>query len=651
MQHPATLSKLRIVHLEDNPRDRELVAQTLTGEGVDCEITYAKTKAEFEAVVLKPNIDVILCDYTLPSYSGTEALVEARRAQPDTPFIFVSGTIGEDRAVESLRSGATDYVLKDRLARLSQVVRRALHEAKMRRAQQQAEDAMRASEHKYRQMFESLGDAALLIRETTGKIIDANPQAEVLLGCTRGEILGRSEGQLYPPEDGSARARRPVACACEIRGGCEATVRRADGREVPVQVCASRLELYGRWFFLALFRDLTERKQLEQQFLRSQRLESIGTMASDVAHDLRNILAPILLAGPLLSAEVRSAHGQTLLATLAACARRGTDVVEQLTTFANGLEGKKGPFQPRHLLKEMGQLVSETFPKAISLDYQVPDELWMVLGVPTQIHQVLLNLAVNARDAMPEGGRLTLAAENICLEEAAARVMPGAKAGPYVLLRIADTGTGIASEVANRMFDPIFSTKGPGKGTGLGLSTAMGIVKSHGGFIDSTSQLGRGSEFRLYLPARAGKAAAPGTSTLQALPRGRGELVLIVDDEVALCSVMQRILERNGYRTLAAHNGAQALALYSNRGVEICLVITDLDMPHLGGCATVDALLSMNPDLKIVVATGLDFPPEGGATVPAGCRAWLKKPCETGLLLQTVDLVLRGKCPSPEQVL
>ena len=500
--------KLRIVHLEDKAQDRELVAETLALEGTDCEITYAQTRAEFETALARGNADLILCDYTLPSYGGTEALQKARQTLPDTPFIFVSGTIGEERAVESLRSGATDYVLKDNLGRLVPALRRALHQAAMQREQRQAETAMRASEHKYRQVFESLGDAAFLIGEEAGKIIDANPQAEALLGRTRGEILGCPEGRIYPPGDGCSPVLRPVARACQTRGGCEALVLRQDGTEVPVQIRASRLEIQGRWFFLALFRDLTDCKLLERQVLRAQRLVSVGTLAGGVAHDLNNILFPILLAGRVLRREVKSPDGQSLLATLVNCARRGTDMVHQLSTLANGMEGKKGPLQPRHLIKEIGKIVSGTFPKAISLSCRVPADLWPVLGVPTQIYQLLLNLAVNARDAMPRGGRLSLSAENVRLEEAAARLMPGAKAGRFVLLRVADTGTGIAPEIAGRIFEPFFSTKGPDKGTGLGLSTVVGIVKNHGGFIQLNTQPNQGTEFRIYLPARPGVAAA-----------------------------------------------------------------------------------------------------------------------------------------------
>jgi len=416
-------------------------------------------------------------------------------------------------------------------------------------------------------------------------------------------------------------------------------------------VSASRLELHGHWVFLALFRDLTERKQLERQFLRAQRLESIGTLAGGVAHDLNNILAPILMVGPILSQEVKSPTGQQLLTTVETCARRGAELVKQLTTFARGLDGEKGPFQSSHLLREVCKIVTETFPKAIQLKYQIPTDLWIILGVPTQIHQVLLNLTVNARDAMPEGGCLTLAAENIRLDEAAARLIPGAKAGPFVVFRIADTGTGIAPEIADLIFDPFFTTKGPDRGTGLGLSTVVGIVKSHGGFIQFTSLPAQGTEFRVYLPASVDAAAAQGALPTPPLPRGHGELVLIVDDEAALRSVMQRTLQTHGYRTLTAHNGAQAVSLYSNMGQDISLVITDLDMPSLGGRATAAALLSINPKVKIVVATGLDSLPKGGFDIPVGCRALLKKPCETGLLLQTVDQVLRGERRSPENVL
>jgi len=650
MKYPGITCTLGIVHLEDKALDRELIAATLSAEGIIGDFTYAKTKEEFRAAMERKGVGLILCDYSVPSYSGSEALALARQSHPEVPFIFVSGTIGEERAVESVRSGATDYVLKEHLDRLSSVVRRALQETQMRLQQANSEEAMRTSERKYRHLFESLSDAAFLISEQNGKIIDTNSQAEVLLSRTRSEIIGWPECRLYPPASEIASSCGLVARACQTRGGCEAIVQMKDGTQVTVHVSASRLELHGHWVVLGLFRDLTERKQLERQFLRAQRLESIGTLAGGIAHDLNNILAPILMAGPIFSQEVKSAIGQQLLATVETCARRGADLVRQLTTFAQGLDGEKGLFQSSHLFREVSEIVGETFPKAIRLKYQIPADLWLILGVPGQIHQVLLNLVVNARDAMPEGGCLTLAAENIRLDEAAPRLIPGANPGPYVMFRVSDTGAGIAPEIADQIFDPFFTTKGQ-KGTGLGLSTVLGIVKSHGGFIQFTSPPGQGTEFKVYLPANVREAAARGALPSPTLPQGHGELVLIVDDEAELRSVMQRALQTNGYRTLTAHNGAQAVALYSNQGQDISLVITDLDMPSLGGHATTAALLSMNPNVKIVVATGLVSLPDDGSAIPAGCRALLKKPCETGLFLQTVDRVLRDDKQSFEEAL
>jgi PAS domain S-box-containing protein len=640
-----------ILFLEDNLRDRELATEALADEGLLCEFTYAQTQVEFEQALARGKFDLILSDFTLPSFDGAKALALAHQARPEVPFVFVSGTIGEERAVQSLRSGATDYLLKGHLERLAPMVRRVLREARSQCQQRLAEEAMRTSEHKYRHLFESLSDAAFLICEETGKIIDTNAQAEALLDRARGEILGWVQEQLYPPQEANSPVVQPVTCASQTPGGCEAMVLRKDGTGVPVHVSASRLELYGSPFLLALFHDLTERRQLERQFLRAQRLESIGTLASGVSHDLNNILTPILLAGPILSQEVKSSTGRKLLATVEICARRGADVVQQLTAFAKGLEGEKGPLQPHHPLREMCKIIAETFPKTIRLKFHVPSSLWTIVGVPTQIHQVLLNLAINARDAMPQGGRLDLSAANVHLKEAAARRMPGAKAGPYVVFRIADTGAGIAPEIADRIFDPFFSTKGPEKGTGLGLSTVMWIVKSHGGFIQFTSRLGHGTQFSVYLPARLNEAAAPRDAAPQALPLGRGELILIVDDEKDLCSVTRRTLETHGYRTLTACNGAEALALYRNRGPEVRLVITDLDMPLLGGQAAAAALRSMNPEVKIVVATGLDVPPGGGTALPADCRAVLKKPYGVDRLLQTLDQVLHGKQQRLENVL
>jgi hypothetical protein len=345
-------ASIRILHLEDNARDARLVQSTLEAADIRCAILRARGRDDFVAALEQGGIDLILCDYTLPGFDGTSALKIARASKPEVPFVFASGTIGEERAVESLKSGATDYVLKDHIERLAPVVRRALQEAESRRQQRQAEEAMRASEYKYRHLFESLSDAAFLICEETGKIIDTNPQAEALLRRSRGEILGRLQDQFCPQQEGDPPGVQPVTRASQTPGGCEAAVLRKDGTEVPVHVSASRLELYGRRFLLALFRDLRERRQLERRFLRAQRLKSSGALAGAVAHELNMILAPILVAGPILSQEVTSTTGRKLLATLETGARRGAALVKQLAAFAKGAGTKLQTANPDRLATE-----------------------------------------------------------------------------------------------------------------------------------------------------------------------------------------------------------------------------------------------------------------------------------------------------------
>ena len=282
----------------------------------------------------------------------------------------------------------------------------------------------------------------------------------------------------------------------------------------------------------------------------------------------------------------------------------------------------------------------ETFPKSIIFKTEFEENLWAVFGDATQLQQVLLNLAVNARDAMPEGGILTLGAGDILLDEAGARMLPGLEPGPHLLFRISDTGAGIPTEIADKIFDPFFTTKGPEGGTGLGLSTVVGIVKSHKGCIQVQSKLGRGTEFRIYLPADMRRPATDAKGIPVAPPQGRGELILIVDDEDAVCSITQRILQSNRYQTLIARNGLEAVALYSNNANEVKLVLTDLNMPSMSGPDTIATLRKINPSVKIIVATGADSARGAISATEMGVQAIMKKPFDVYSLLNTVRNVL-----------
>jgi PAS domain S-box-containing protein len=383
--------------------------------------------------------------------------------------------------------------------------------------------------------------------------------------------------------------------------------------------------------------DLTERKRAEEQTLRAQRMESIGTLAGGIAHDLNNLLAPMLMSVELLRASVRDDEALELLRTVQVSAQRGAELVQQVLSFARGVEGQRVPLSPALLVREVQKITRDTFPAAIRTVVTHGDDLWSVLGDPTQLHQVLLNLVLNASDAMAAGGTLTIAVENVTVDDALADATPEARPGDYVVLRVTDTGTGIDPAVRGRIFEPFFSTKDTGRGTGLGLSTSLAIVRSHGGFISLYSEPGMGSTFRVYLPASRTSVATP-SSADQApyLALGKGEMVLIVDDEPAIRRVAQRTLERFGYCVLSAENGAEALTLYRARGHEIDVVLTDMAMPVMDGPALISALRAIDPDVRIVGSSGRSSMEGVGKSLGAPITHFVAKPYTAETLLQTL---------------
>jgi PAS domain S-box-containing protein len=393
-------------------------------------------------------------------------------------------------------------------------------------------------------------------------------------------------------------------------------------------------EVVGAWT------DITERKELETHLLRTQRLESVGRLASGIAHDLNNILAPMLMVPQMLREVVQDPELRNMLDMVETNAQRGSNIIKQLLTFGRGMEGERVPVQLRALVSEMSGIIRETFHKNITTRRETPPDIWPVIGDATQLHQVLMNLCVNARDAMPDGGTLTLKLENNEFDEAFARMTPGAKAGRYVCLSVTDTGQGIAPEHLDKIYDPFFTTKELGKGTGLGLSTVLGIVQSHGGFIQVHSQPGRGTEFRAYLPASDASETQPAGKTDQPLPQGGGELVLVVDDESGVRQVTRKLLERNGYRVIEASEGADGITQYVAHQKEVQVVVTDLAMPVMDGPAFIRVLRRMNPQIRVIAVTGYQSKSSLPADLGVPAEARLSKPFSGAILLQTLQRVL-----------
>lgn len=351
-------------------------------------------------------------------------------------------------------------------------------------------------------------------------------------------------------------------------------------------------------------RDITERKKFEEQMLHTQRLESIGTLASGVAHDLNNILAPIMMCAPMLRREL-SPEFHDLLFVIEKSAQRGANIINQVLTFAKGAEGERSLLNPKYLTEEIAEIARQTFPKPVRIIHRAQKDAWQISADATQIHQVLLNLCVNARDAMPNGGTLAITMENSELDEHYAAMIAEAKPGRYVVFSIQDSGTGIPPEICGKIFDPFFTTKGIGKGTGLGLSTVRGIVKGHGGFITVYSEMGKGTTFKIYLPAVEGDEQAIDLPVIEGDSLGgNGELVLVVDDEPEIRRVTEAVLRSSGYRVLTAGDGTEALAIFAQRGTEIYAVLTDVMMPHFDGTALTRALQHMNPAVKVIASTG-----------------------------------------------
>ncbi len=768
---------LRVLLAEDNLSDAELVLRALRMAGFSPDWYRVETEQDF-LKGLTPELDIILSDYGMPAFSGPQALELLQHSGMDIPFIIISGTIGEDVAVEMMRMGATDYLLKDRLARLGISVRQALEQGQLRKDRAKAALALKQSELELREMTAELKieRAHLMAAQTVAKMGSWDTDLSTLAVIWSAEtyrIFEISPDQFQPthqnflelvhPEDRAAvdlafhqSLDQHTVCSLEHRllmpdgrikfveehwqifhdaqgrpqralGTCRDITERKHSRDqlheqaslldkardailvwhfehgitywnksagllygwtaeevrgrqsgellhrdqTAYEQAADAVLRHGEWTgeiqqmtksgglilieahwtlvrddagrpqaVLAINSDITEKKKMEQQFLRAQRMESIGTLAGGIAHDLNNVLAPIMMSIDLLRLTNRDERSRAVLSTIEASARRGADMVKQILSFARGVEGERMVINVRHIIQDMQNLVKDTFPKEIVFRAELDRELPLFSGDHTQVHQVLLNLCVNARDAMPKGGTLTVIATTLQVDDNYAGMTPGSIPGQYLLVKVTDTGTGIPSEVADRIFDPFFTTKEHGKGTGLGLSTVLSIVKSHGGFLNMYSEPGTGTTFSICLPALDAPESAAAKAREDTHPRGNGELILIVDDEAAVRTITQQTLEMYGYRVLIAADGTEAVALYSTHRSKIAAVLTDMMMPVMGGQATIQVLQRLNPDVKVIAASGLTNDGSSARAAAMGVKHFLPKPFTAQTILTALSQVL-----------
>lgn len=483
---------------------------------------------------------------------------------------------------------------------------------------------------------------AIMVWDLDGIIRFWNKGAETLHGLTAGEALGRRMSDIIQSKDAAAAIRKAgkmVTGNGEWFGELSLESRHSTGVTVECRWTLVLDDQEQPKSVLAIHTDITERKLLEAKYHRAQRLESIGTLAGGIAHDLNNILQPITLAMDLIRTRLTDVPTRRMIDMVTDNARRATSLVQQVLSFARGMDGQCAPIHTSELVSEIVSIVRETFPKNIVLDSSIPDSIWPLSGDSTQLHQVLLNLCVNARDSMPAGGVLSLSVANVEVDSHQAATQPDAIPGPHVVFTVRDTGVGIPAELHEKIFDPFFTTKGPGKGTGLGLATTLGIVRSHGGFITLKSTDGGGTTFRIFIPTREVEMdAAADLAAPEPLPHtsGTGELILIVDDEEPILTMLKQALETFGYRVITASDGLKGGKLFARHAGEIRAVITDMVMPVMDGPGMIANLRKIKPTIPIIAISGRTSEASIEEINRLGVERIISKPFTISTLLQAL---------------
>jgi two-component system, cell cycle sensor histidine kinase and response regulator CckA len=630
---------LHILHLEDDPDYSDVVKGMLEREGLRVERVLVDNYANFIAALEKDRFDVILSDYALPAGNGLQALEAARQKCPDTPFLLVSGILDEPGAARSLKCGATDYVLKLWPERLVPAVQRAVQEARERAERKQAEARLRLQSA----ALESAANA-MLITDRAGNVIWGNPAFTRLTGYSAREIVGQNPRLLKSEKHNPAFYQNLWETILAGRvWQAEMVNRRKDGslyteENTITPVLDQRGEITH---FIAVKQDITERKELESQLRQAQKMEAVGQLAGGVAHDFNNLLAVVRgnteLA--LLDAGQFSDQARECLKQVIAASERAANLTRQLLTFGRKQVLQTQPLDLNEVIRNLTKMLARIIGEDIHLQCTYDTELPYVQADVGMLEQVLVNLVVNARDAMPHGGQLFIATEKISIEEAYVRAHPEARAGEFVCLSVHDTGSGITSEHLPRIFEPFFSTKEPGKGTGLGLATVHGIVKQHQGWVEVSSRVGAGATFRVFLSVIPAPLTGATPQQTEPYSRGGAEGILLVEDDYGVRMITRRVLEGHGYKVYEATSAREALDRWRSRAPEIALLLSDIVMPEgVTGRELAEQLRAISPTLKVILMSGYSADAVGGNTdfFQRSKTAFLQKPCSSRTVLEAV---------------
>jgi hypothetical protein len=632
---------VKILLVEDNADDAKMALRELKRAGFEVASQRVDTEAAF-LEKLDHNLDFILSDYTMPEFDGLRALELLNKSGMEIPFIIVSGSIGEDIAVEAMKRGAADYLLKDRMARLGPAVHHALEQKRLRQERQQAQVALRASEERFRQFAENIQEACWIAAADQSAMLYISPAYEKIWGRSCRSLYERPSSFIESIHE-EDRAQALTAVQALNRGedfDLEHRIIRPDGqiRWIHARGTAIRNEAGAIYRVAGIAEDITRRKETERQLRQAQKMESIGQLAGGVAHDFNNLLS--IIGGNLelflMTTENIDPQGKEYLSDIAHAADRAAALNRQLLTFSRSEAMEMQLLDLNDLTASFTKMLRRIVGEHIRVQNDFAPTPPPIKADPGMVEQVLMNLAVNARDAMPNGGSLIIGTEILVIGEIHAKLDPRRRAGHFACLSVRDTGTGIAPENMSRIFEPFFTTKGVGKGTGLGLATVFGIAEQHQGWVEVSSEVGLGTIFRVFFPLSAEDIPAPNLTIGQKVSGGT-EKVLVVEDERGVRNVVVQTLVNHGYAVVEADTAISAQKIWTEHDGQFDLVITDMVMPGgLSGLELIELLRLQKPGLKAMLTSGYSADLARGDVARSKGITFLRKPFSTRVLGETV---------------
>lgn len=601
-------TSLRILYLEDDPNDLEMVISMLEAEGFNCEVCHVETRDDFVESIERGAFNIILSDYTLPAFDGLMALEITKEKCPDVPFVLVSGTLGEEKAIEVLTRGASDYVLKERLSRLVPVVKRILKEVEERNERKQAEKTLEEERKFIEEALDAQTDTFFVFEPSTGKAIRWNRAFSEISGYSDKEISAMKAPDSYYDEEDLKKAAVAIEKILQVgKGVLELSLITKDDRRILTEYSTSIVRDKGGnpKYLISVGRDLAERKKLEASLQQAQKMDSVGRLAGGVAHDFNNALSVIIGFTELAIDEVDpTGRLHANLDEVLKAAKHATDITRQLMAFA-----RKQTMTPEVLdlnknVESMLKMLRRLIGEDIELAWLPGASLWPTKMDPSQINQVLANLCVNARDAIKGVGKVTIETDTVVFDAVYCADHAGFVPGEFVMLAVSDNGCGMDKEILDNIFEPFFTTKDVDKGTGLGLATVYGIVKQNNGFINVYSEPDKGTTIKIYLSRHEGKSVEIQRESTAEIPPGRGETVLVAEDDLSILKLAQQILDGLGYTVLTAGTPGEAIDLAKKHAGEINLLVTDVIMPEMNGRDLAQRLQSLYPGLKSMFMSG-----------------------------------------------